>query len=104
MTGYIGFTQAFTGEVAGSATAAQIPSNLRRECKRVLIRAASDNAGSVYIGFTSGVTKADGTSDITSGIEVTKTDPPLTLDIPRTDDIWYICTNATDDFTILILS
>ena len=104
MYGYIGFTQPFTGEVQGSATAAQIPSNLRRECKRVLIRAASDNAGSVYIGFTSGVTKADGTSDITSGIEITKTDPPLVMDIPRTDDIWYICTNAGDDFTILILS
>jgi hypothetical protein len=104
MTGYIGYTQAFSGEVAGSATAVQLPSNLRRSCKRVIIRAASDNAGSVYIGFTSGVTKPDGSSDITSGFELTKTDPPLVMDIPRTDDIFYICTNAGDDFTILILS
>jgi hypothetical protein len=105
MTGYIGFTEAFTGEVAGSVTAAQLPAALRRSCKRVLIRARSDNgADSVYIGFDPGVTVPDGASDATTGIEITAGDPPLMLDIPHTDQIWYICSAATADFTICILS
>lgn len=103
-TGYIGHTKPFSGEVAGSATAVQLPSNLRFPCKRVLIRARSDNAGSVFIGFSSGVTVANGSSDATTGIEIDATDPPLSLDIQHSEQIFYICDNAGDDFTIVILS
>lgn len=104
MYGYIAHTKAITGEVAGSATAVQIPAALRTPCKRVIIRAVSGNAGSVFIGFTAGVTVADGTSDATTGFELAATDPPLIIDIQNTDQIFYICTNAGDDFTICILT
>lgn len=105
MYGYIGQTKGVTGEVAGSATAAQLPAALQMPCKRVQIRARSDNAATlVFIGFTSGVTVADGTSDATTGIELTATGFPLELDIQHTNQIWYICSAATADFTILILT
>ena len=105
MNGYIGHTFPISGEVAGSATAAQLPAALQRSCKRVIIRARSDNvAESVYIGFTSGVTVPNGSSDATTGFELTAASPPLELDIQHSNQIWYICSAATADFTVVILT
>ena len=105
MYGYIGHTFPISGEVAGSATAAQLPAALQRKCKRVIIQPRSDNGAElVFVGFTSGVTVADGTSDATTGIELSATDDPLVLDIQDSSQIWYICSAATADFTICILT
>src|SRR5262245_50382464 len=103
MYGYIGHTFPISGEVAGSLTAAQLPAGLQRKCKRVLIRARSDNAGSVFVGFTSGVTIANGSTDTTTGIELDATDDALSLDIQDSAQVWYICDNAGDDFTIIVM-
>lgn len=104
MPGYLEVTTLFTGEVAGSTSAVQLPAALQKPCKRVIIRALSGNSGSVFIGFSSGVTVADGTSDATTGFELDAGDPPLIIDIQHTNQIWYICNNAGDDFTICIIT
>jgi len=101
MDAYIGYTVPVTGEVAGSTTAAQLPSAARLPCKRVTIRARTDNAGNVYIGFTSGVSLPNGSSDQTTGLELAGGDA-VTFSLPHTNMIYFICDNAGDDFTYLI--
>lgn len=54
-----------TGELAGSATALQLPSVAGR---MVRLKAHTTNAGNVYIG-PSGVTKPDGSTDTTTGCQ-----------------------------------
>ena len=56
-----------TGELAGSATAVQMPDI---PCMRVIFKALSSNTGDVYIGSIPGVTVADGTTDTTTGFEL----------------------------------
>jgi len=58
------------GERAGSATAVQLPVVAG---SMVYIKAVASNAGNVYVG-KSGVTKVDGTTDTTTGYELTPGD------------------------------
>ena len=60
------YNRAKSGEVQGSATVAQLPDV---SCRLVWIKAVASNAGNVYIG-AAGATKVDGTTDVTSGIEL----------------------------------
>jgi len=91
------YNRVTTGEVSGSATAKQLPSI---SCRLVWFTAVGSNAGNVYLGGA-GVTKVDGTTDVTTGIEL---DAGVMIGpIPATNlDLFYIiCDNAGDDLTYL---
>jgi hypothetical protein len=84
-----------TGELAGSTTAAQFPS---QACKTVLLKAQVDNAGNVYIGTSSSVTKAAGTTDTTSGYQLDAGNE-LRLFVGNLNELYYICDNGGDDIS-----
>jgi hypothetical protein len=88
------------GEVAGSATAAQFPSIA---CSMVMINAEQSNAGNVYIGGA-GVTKPNGTTDTTTGLELAPGQSSGWLPIDNLNRLYRICDNAGDDVTYLALS
>ena len=105
MTGYIGHTKPISGEAAASTVATQLSTSLQTTCKRVYLRARSNNGtNSVFVGFTNGVTAPDGSADATTGIELAAADDPLILDIQHTNQIWYISASTTASFTICILT
>lgn len=87
------------GELAGSATAAQMPS---QACRLVKFKAAYDNAGRVYIGG-SGVTKKDGTTDTTTGLELSAGEETGWLPVSNLNVLYRICDNAGDDLTYLAM-
>lgn len=89
-----------SGEIAGSATAAQMPDI---SCKAVAFSAATGNTGNVYIG-ASGVTVPDGTTDTTSGIELEPGDMTQFIPVKNLNKFYYICDNAGDDILYLALS
>jgi len=93
------FDEVVSGEVAGSATADVFPTVASQ---MVLIRAHSDNAGKVYIGV-GGVTKADGTTDTTTGLQLAAGESTPWLPISNLNLLYRICDNAGDDVTYLVL-
>lgn len=88
-----------TGEVSGSATAKQLP-NI--PCSMVKIKAVGSNAGNVYIGG-SGVTKVDGTTDITTGYELDALEQTDWLPISNLNLLYLIGDNAGDDIVYIAL-
>jgi hypothetical protein len=89
-----------TGEVAGSATAAVMPTV---SCMLVRFKALASNAGNVYIGGA-GVTVADGTTDTTTGLELTPGDDTGWIPVSNLNKFYRICDNAGDDLTYVALS
>lgn len=87
-----------TGELAGSATAIQMP-NIGG--KMVRLKAAYDNAGRVYVGLT-GVTVKDGTTDVTSGLEMNAGDAEWFFLNGNFNELYRICNNAGDDLTYAV--
>lgn len=88
-----------SGELAGSATALQLPDI---PCRMVWFTGVVSNAGNVYLGGA-GVTKPDGTTDVTTGIEI---DAGVTIGPIPVDNLnrfYRICDNAGDDLTYLTL-
>lgn len=83
------------GEIAGSATAAQFPDV---PCRSALIKAVASNAGNVYVGWVSGVTKVDGSTDTTTGFELAPGEV-LPVEVDNLSRLYYICDNAGDDLT-----
>lgn len=94
------YTTPASGELAGSASATQMPSVA---CKLAKFKAAYDNAGRVYIGG-SGVTKKDGTTDTTTGIELSAGEETGWLPVSNINVFYRICDNAGDDLTYLTLA
>ena len=88
------------GELQGSATALQLPDV---PCRLVRFKAAYDNAGRVYLGG-SGVTKADGTTDVTSGLQLNAGDDTGWIPVLNLNQFYRICDNAGDDLTYLALA
>ena len=88
-----------TGERAGSATAVQLPSVAG---SMVLIKAVASNEGNVYLG-KSGVTVVDGTTDATSGLELTPGDSTGWIPVDNLNNFYIICNNAGDDITYMVL-
>lgn len=86
------------GELAGSATAAQGPDV---QVSFVRFKAAFDNAGRVYLGASNGVTKKDGSTDVTTGYELSAGEETPWLPAENVNLFWYICDNAGDDLTYL---
>lgn len=93
------YKQPASGEIAGSATAKQLPGVT---CKAVIFQALASNTGNVYIGGP-GVTIPDGAQDATSGIEL---DSGAIMQAIPTDNInhfYIICDNVTDDLAYMVL-
>ena len=85
-----------TGELQGSATALQMPDI---KCRMVMFKAHADNANNVYIGTSSSVTKADGVTDTTTGLQLDAGDSSPWFLIPNLNKLWRICDGAGDDLT-----
>lgn len=87
-----------TGEKAGSTSASQFATIT---AQFVEFLAKSDNAGSVYIGVANTVTKADGTTDTTTGFELTAKDR-VAFPTTNLNRFWLICDNAGDDVMYVV--
>ncbi len=85
------------GELQGSATALQMP-----DIRAALInfKARSDNAGNIYIGGAS-VTKPDGTTDVTTGIELAAGQETGLIPCTNLNNFHRICDNSGDDLTYI---
>lgn len=88
-----------SGELQGSATALQMPDI---SCSMVKFKAVLSNAGNVYIG-AAGVTKPDGTTEATTGLELAPGDDSGWLLVENLNKFYRICDNAGDDLTYLAL-
>lgn len=87
-----------TGAISGETSATACPAF---PCKWVLLKAQSGNAGNVYVGVTSGVTKpTDSTSDATTGFEL-DAGQEAWFKCPGDDlsGLYIICDNTGDDLT-----
>lgn len=89
------------GELAGSATAVQMPDV---DCYFVNFKALNDNAGNVYIGLSSSVTAVNGTTDTTSGLQLDAGQETGWIPTGGNLNTFYrICDNAGDDLTYITL-
>lgn len=88
------------GELAGNAAATQMPSVA---CKLIKFKAEIDNAGNVYIGGST-VTKADGTTDTTTGLQLAAGEETPWMPVTNANIFYRICDNAGDDLTYIALS
>lgn len=88
---------ALSGELAGAVAATQMPDI---DCALVKFKALSSNAGNVYIGGA-GVTKPDGVTDVTTGLELGPGEDSGWLPIDNLKMLYRICDNAGDDLTYL---
>lgn len=87
------------GELAGSATALQMPSVV---CSYVIFKGHPTNTGNVYIGSSS-VTVANGTTDTTTGMLVAPGEQLSLIPVPggNLNAFYRICDNATDDLVYM---
>ena len=86
-----------SGERQGSATAVQLPDV---PCVEVNIKAVLGNSGNVYIGGP-GVTKPDGATDATTGIELDANQETGWIAIDNLNKLYMICDNAGDDIVYI---
>ncbi len=86
-----------SGELAGSATAVQMPD---LEVELINFKAVSDNAGNVYIGGA-GVTVPDGSTDVTTGFALAAGEETGFIPVTNSNIIYRICDNAGDDLTYM---
>jgi len=95
-----GLSTVACGELQGSATALQLPNVA---CKFVRFRAVLSNAGNVYVGGAS-VTKPDGTTDTTTGLELSAGEDTGWIPASNLSIFYRICDNAGDDLCYLAIS
>ena len=88
-----------SGELAGATSATQMPDV---PCNMVRFKAVADNAGNVHIGG-SGVTKVDGSTDTTSGIQLAASEDTGWIPVDNVNRFFRICDNTGDDLTYLAL-
>lgn len=93
-----------TGEIAGNASATAMPA--LKGAKWAKFKAQADNAGKVYIGIVSGLTKAAGTEDRTTGWGLSAGEETDWLPVPggNLSGFYRICDNAGDDLMYVALS
>lgn len=67
------------------------------------IKANTDNAGNVYIGLSSAVTKQAGTTSITGGLPIYAGQGEM-IPCPAQDPtrLFYVCDNVGDDFSVTL--
>ncbi len=87
------------GEVAGSVTAAVLPDV--PVDSYAMIKAQSTNVGSVFIGSSSSVTVAGGTTDTTTGWELAA-GQEMPVYVENLNLLYRICNNAGDDITYFV--
>jgi hypothetical protein len=93
------YALAGAGELAGSASAVQMPT---LTCKLVKFKASYDNAGRVYIGGSS-VTVANGSTDTTTGLQLSAGEETGWLPVANVNAFYRITDNTTDDLTYIAL-
>lgn len=93
------YNRVATGELQGSTSAIQMPDI---SCRMVMFVAADNNTGYVYIG-AAGVTKPDGTTDATTGIQLAAGDATPLLPIHNLNLLWRISDNAGDDLMYMAI-
>jgi hypothetical protein len=93
------YTKVQSGELAGSATAAQMPDI---PCRRVMFIAMVANPTNVYIGGA-GVTVPDASTDTTSGIPLDAGDATPWFPIDNLNRFYYIGDSADDELIYLAL-
>ena len=89
-----------TGCIAGSATAALMPSH---KCSAAKFKAYSTNTGNVYIGPDTSVTIAGSANNFTGGWELAAGEETEWLSCSNLDEFARICDNATDDLSVTLL-
>ena len=89
-----------SGELAGSATAAQMPDIT---CNAVGFFALTDNVGNVYIGGP-GVTVPNGVTDTTSGVPIAAGGQLQFIPCRNLKIFHYICDYAGDDLVYLAIT
>lgn len=89
-----------SGERQGSTTAVQLPTVAG---SLVYITALASNTGNVYLG-ASGVTVPNGTTDTTSGIELSPGTLVGPLPLDNLNRLYMICANAGDDISYLVIA
>lgn len=94
------YTGVASGELAGSATAVQMPDIA---CKLVKFKARYVNTGKVYIGGA-GVTVPNGVTDTTSGLSLNPGEESGWIPIDNLSRLYRICDSANDHLTYLSLS
>lgn len=99
---YATFKTCVTGEIAGSVTATQMP-DIPVGDGAVALQAAKSNVGNVYVGGA-GVTKPDGSTDTTTGIELEPGEVLQFMPVTNLNVWYYICDNAGDDIIYMILN
>lgn len=87
------FDAPVTGELAGSTSAVQGPTIA---CRMVKIKAAATNAGKVYIGFASGVTVKQGSTNTTTGWQLSPGESTDWIYVANLNLIYRICDNSGD--------
>jgi hypothetical protein len=90
-----------TGELAGTATELQCP-NIG--CDMVNVKAKSDNAGKVYIGWMTGVAVAGANTSTVVGFELAAGEATGWIPVDNLAKLWRICDNAGDDCTYMLVS
>ena len=88
-----------SGELAGSTSALVMPTI---EAYLVNFKAVSSNVGKVYTG-AAGVTKVDGTTDVTTGFELGAGESTGWIPCGNLNQFYRICDNAGDDLTYMAI-
>lgn len=89
-----------SGELQGSTTALQLPDI---DARYVIFKAPIGNAGNVYLGSSTSMTVADGTTDTTTGFLMEPGDVSPVMTLENLSLLWRRCDNAGDDLTYLII-
>lgn len=97
---YASLPTVVTGELAGATSATQLP-NI--PAKMVRIKANWANANRVYIGYSSGVTIPNNTTDTTTGFELSARDDTGWLPIDNLNRLWRICETAGESLTYMVI-
>lgn len=84
------------GELAGSVTAVQMPSVVGTHA---LLKARANNTGNIYSGNSSGVTRPDGSTDTTTGMEIPPGELKLYTLTANLNELYRITDNAGDALT-----
>lgn len=92
------YTQMVNGELAGNLTATAMPNV---PCKLVKFKAAYDNASRVYIGGAATISKANGTTDQTTGFQLSAGEDTGWIPVDNLNRLYYITDAVGDDLTYM---
>ena len=97
--GVVSYDTVICGELVGTVAAVQMPGIA---CKMVKFKAQHENPSNVYIGGA-GVTIVNGTTDTTSGLELSAGEDTGWLTVSNLNVFYRICDSANDHLTYLAL-